>query len=38
MIMMEVIIDIMKDVFVVIVRSIFVCHYEERSDVIILIL
>ena len=38
MIMMEVIIDIMRDVFIVIMGSIFVCHYEERSDVIILIL
>ena len=34
MIMMDIIINIMRDVFVVIVS----CHYEERSDVIILIL
>ena len=30
MIMMEVIIDIMGDVFVVIMRSIFICHCEEH--------
>ena len=30
MIMMDVIIDIMRDVFVVIVRSTFICHYEEH--------
>ena len=28
--MMEVIIDIMRDAFVVIVRSIFICRYEEH--------
>ena len=30
MIMMDVIIDIIRDVFVVIMRGIFICRYEEH--------